>query len=235
MENGQKLLENLLRKEHISGFNRSFSAYDFSDSSLIVLSNFHDTERYKKSVLDDLGAYSQKELDIMIKRKIGYTRWEPEYRIRDDKGNLFPDLKIKDKQKYLKLEEIHSATLEEANFSIEYIGSLIGINDAYEIRIQSSSQSTIQDVARMFIEKTNLKSENMWPDPYDVPVVLLLGTESMVDFLPVTMYQQRRRKDSLNFVQRNLIKEIEERMEEDGFEKTHCLANSHFVRRCCNQ
>ena len=133
MKKGQKLLEELLRKRHISGFNRYFSAYDFSETSILVLSNLHETIPYREAVLKDLKAYA--DICVDVHKKIGFTRWRPDYRIRDDKGDLFPGIKIKDKQKYLKLEDIQSGTLREAGFATEYIRTLIGINNAYEIRI----------------------------------------------------------------------------------------------------
>src|SRR3989338_862129 len=233
MKKGQRLLEALLRKDHISGFNRPFSAYDFSETSILVLSNLHETIPYREAVLKDLKAYA--DICVDVHKKIGFTRWRPDYRIRDDKGDLFPGIKIKDKQKYLKLEDIQSGTLREAGFATEYIRTLIGINNAYEIRIESPNHNTVQCLAKMFIDRTNSLSLEPWPDDYDIPVIFLLGAETMPDFLPVTMYQQRRRRDSLNFVQKKLAQEIEKQLEGNGFEKAYCLANSLFVERCCNQ
>ncbi len=234
MKKGQIVLEELLRNESISGFNRTKNPFDFTNTSVLVLSNLHETEAYKEAVLEDLRPYLKKELDIRVNRKIGYTQWEPEYRIRDDQFRLFPGLRIKDKRRVLDLEKIKARTFEEAGFSTEYIRSLLGINDAYEIRIQSSNLPIVEELARIFIEKTSFKSANSWPDPYDVPVIFILGGMSIGGFLEITMYQQRRTKNSLNFVQRNLNKDIEKTLEENGFEQAPCLANSLFVERCCN-
>lgn len=232
MKKGQRLLEELIRKDFISGFNRSFSPFDLTNNTLIVLGNFHDTERYKQAVLRDVAAYP--EIHITVKRKKGFTKWEPGYKIRDDDGNLYPGLQIKDQRKYICLENIPTATLEEAGFSQEYIQSLIGVNDSYEIRVESKNLHVMQDLAGVFIEKTDVKAIEKWPDLYDVSVIFLLGLETMPDFLPATMYQQRKRRTSLNFIQTNLDKEKEKIVEEIGFEKAPCLANSRFIRRCCN-
>jgi len=160
-------------------------------------------------------------MSVDMKGRKGFTRWNLGYKIKDGK-------------RYLDLESIKENTLEEAGFSEEYIQSLIGINDSYEIRIESLSHRTLQELAQIFLEKTDPDS-NKWPDLYTVPVIFLLGTESIPYFLPVNMYQQRRVRDSLNFVQRGLNGNIEKILEEDGFERMNCLANSLFVERCCNQ
>lgn len=237
MKNGQKLLEILLRKRHISGFNRSFSAFDFSHNPVLVLSNLHETLPYREAVMEDLKerGYPNQEMSVDVKKRKGFTRWDLEYRIRDDEGKLLAGLRIKEKDKYLNLEEIPTGTIEEAGFSEEYVRSLIGINDAYEIRIQSSNHEAVLGLARLFLDKTNPRSPRAWPDAYGVPVVFLLGTEIIEGFTPVTMYQQRRKRDNLSFVQRNVPEDIEKVLEENGFEQGNCLANSLFVRRCCNQ
>lgn len=237
MKKGQKLLEELLRNRHISGFNRSSSAYDLSDTSVLVLSNLHETAPYREAVLEDLRkiGYPNPEINVGVKRRKGFTRWDLDYRIRDDKGKQLVGLRIKEKEKYLDLDKIPTDTLEEAGFSEEYIQSLIGINDCYEIRIQSSIPETVQGLARLFLDKTNPRYAKPWPDLYGVPVIFLLGIESTEGFTPVTMYQQKGKRNNLNFIQRNVPKEIKKILEEDGFEQANCLANSLFVRRCCDQ
>ena len=147
MKKGQKLLEMLVRKELISGFNRYISPFDLSGNSLLVLSNLHETKAYREAVQKDLKGrvHLDKETACTITKRKGFTRWDLGYRIRDDEGNLLPGLKIKEKNTYLNLEEVQTKTLEEAGFSEEYIRTLIGITDAYEIRVQCSHYNLVQD------------------------------------------------------------------------------------------
>ncbi len=231
MKKGQKVLENLLREEHISGFNRVSFPYNFSNINLIVLGNFHETEAYKQAVIEDLRK-KDSSLQLALHQKRGFTRWLPQWKIRDDKGKLFPNLKIKDKKGYICLEEIQTQTLAEAGFSEEDI--LIGINRGYELRVQSQGYKEIEELAKVFIEKTDKNSPNAWPDTYNTPIIFLFGMEHADDFLPVTMYQQKGERLSFNFIQRSLRKDREKILEEIGFEQAVCLANSQFVRECCN-
>ena len=233
MKKGQKLLEELLRNEYISGFNRIAHPFD-PYTSVLVLSNIHETTRYKKAVLQDVKE-KDPTLQIHVHKKRAFTRWLPGWRIRDDIGKVLPNLKIKDEKSYLQLENIRSRTLLEAGFSQEYLSTLIGMNKGYELRIQSSDYKLMQDLAKLFREKTDPLSSNTWPDTYETPIILLFGLENIEGFLPVTMYQKREVSRSLNFVQRNLEKEVEKQLGEDGFEQAPCLANSLFVEECCNQ
>ncbi len=176
----QRTLDKLLEEGHISGYNYFPQRLKPGLYSLI-LSNVHETQRYFEEAMHDLYSwgYPNSNTTINLRKKFSSVKWDIHYRIRDDDLKLFPSLKIRSKQEYIKLNLILCRTLEEAGFKDEEY--LIGENEGYEIALISDSVKELRINAKRFIEKSNPKEENSWHDAYKTPFILILGELSLLE------------------------------------------------------
>ena len=228
----RETLDYLLQENAITGYNYFPRKLSSRTRSRLILSNLHETDAYLADVTNYLTAlgYPNEHTSLEIRAKFASARWLPQYRIHDDFGNVYPQLKIHDDNKILTLSEIPFQTLSAAGFSKEYIQSLIGKNKGYEIVLSSRRIFEIRKLADIFLEKAYNGSLEPWTDAYSVPYILIEGcTESVPSFEEITLYRRMKGKEEYNFVALHLSQETADTLSYLGFIPRGCLVNKIFI------
>lgn len=196
----QRSLDALLEQKIISGYNY-FPTILPKESLNLTLSNYHETGAYLLGIVEELENLKLlSNTSFHLRKKEGITKWDPQFRIRDDLGNLLK-LKIRDGFKYLDLESIKFSTLKEAGFKEDYIRNLIGENQGYEVSFCSKDLESIKFLANLFLVKSDEKNENSWKDAYDTPIIIIRGKiNTDVDGFLRAIYLKYRRDYEYSFI-----------------------------------
>ena len=161
IEKIEQTLENLvtpknsLGRQIITGYNFFSKCLYIEDYAILTLSHIHTNLQYFLRVQEALQemSYPNKDVGLSRRDKRGVYKWKPKFRIRDDEGELYKDLKIKNIETgdYHNLERIPYGTLREAGFSDAEIDKLVGQDKGYEINIFLSNEEDekkIKELAR---------------------------------------------------------------------------------------
>ncbi len=243
----------------ITGFNYYSTCLEVDLAIVISLSNIHSSQDYWRSVMEDLGrmGYPNESVSISTRSKKGFFQWRPSFFIRDERGSLEANLRIKniDTGEYLDLEGISYRTLKEAGYS-EAV-KLIAENEGYEINTLTSIEEDLRRLAAEFLRKSsdtlfNEDGEQVvetegerqerapWPGASNVPVLIVSGNVSRFVDLPgfqkVDLFRfQNEEIGEYLFVmhkQTELLRRSEEYnpLRGFGFREEVCLANSCFIK-----
>lgn len=235
MKNIQRKLDDLLDQEIITGYNYFPQDLKLRHYSLI-LSNVHETQRYFEEAIHDLYSwgYPDSNITINLRKKFSLVKWDISYRIRDDKLNLFPRLKIRHKRNYLQLDKIHYKTLEEAGFKVEE--PLIGETEGYEIALLSDSVEELKVNAKRFIQKSNPNEKDSWHDAYVTPFILILGElnnlKSPIEgFSEAQICKRNLFNREYSFVYEKIDPIVTEELISLRYKFFPCLVNNAFLKK----
>ncbi|HLD05882.1 MAG TPA: hypothetical protein VJG90_09260 [Candidatus Nanoarchaeia archaeon] len=250
----------------ITGFNYHPVCLEMGAITAISLSNIHSSQVYLKEVMADLNrmGYPNVEVSVSTRDKRGYFRWRPNFFIRDEKGVLEENLRIKDIEtgEYLDLDGIPHRTLCNAGYSEEEIARLVAENGGYEIDILSSVPEHIRRMAGEFLKKSafelyddtgelisEMESERNtrgpWPDAWETPILIIGGNLSQMQGLPgfheahLFRFQGSEIGEFLFVTHKEIevLRSNEEynRLIELGFREELCLGNTRFIKECVDK
>lgn len=137
MKSPKHTLEELLEQRIITGYNVFDKPLEMKGYTFIF-SNLHETIAYLEDVEKDLKTLGYK-LPLVTRNRNTSFEWKPDYIIRDNDGDIFKNLCIREKKKYLDLNKYKEKTLVQSGLSEEYCQKLIGENKGYEIVLFSES------------------------------------------------------------------------------------------------
>ena len=207
IEKIEQTLENLvtpknsLGRQIITGYNFFSKCLYIEDYAILTLSHIHTNLQYFLRVQEALQemSYPNKDVGLSRRDKRGVYKWKPKFRIRDDEGELYKDLKIKNIETgdYHNLERIPYGTLREAGFSDAEIDKLVGQDKGYEINIFLSNEEDLLKLAQEFIRRSSeylvdeegnivfetseeLRQRDPWPGSYETPVIVIGGDLSRI-------------------------------------------------------
>jgi len=168
------------------------------------LSNNHETDNYLASVIKCLESegYPNDSTSLYVRKKISTTVWDPTYRIRDNNGNLFPDLKVWKAGSPLNLNLFPYTTLAEAGLTVQ--DQLVGDTKGYQIEIGSERWDEIKRIAAIFDRKSYLLAPGAWPDAYQEPCIIIYAcNKEVVPIAPfkfAAFFRYRNNSEELSFV-----------------------------------
>ncbi len=242
----------------ISGYNW-YNELAKSDR-IITFSNIHTSDAYMQAMLKDLErlGYASQSILEYIREKGGAFFWDPAYRIRDDKENLLPNLKIKDirTNRYVNLMSYIKPLSEYLEF-INCKGFLLAEDQGWELDMPFKSKGELVDLVNLFLmksgehiydEKGEIVEEsdeekrlrNPWDDAYIIPV-LIVGEKALkyADELP--QFDQATKicliedNNEISFIIHKDIDRLRnlshyEQLKKLGFSEEICLGNKPFLR-----
>ncbi|MDP3728866.1 MAG: hypothetical protein Q8R18_05455 [bacterium] len=224
MRDPKKTLEELLEKRVITGYN-IFDRPLERQTYTFILSNLHETGAYMEDVEKDLKSQGYSHfVPFSIRNRDTVFHWKPNYNIRDSRGNLWINLRIRDKNNYLDLGRYAGKTLPQSGVSEEYCRQLVGETKGYEIALFSDEREEIVNLASLFIIKS-IEGLFSWRDAYDTPFILIEGLdEDLEGFERVKGYSLFKEGKECFFISRE---EIPENLRADFVQKT-CFVNQSF-------
>lgn len=213
----------------------------------------HETEAYKKEMIRDLEKlkYTRNFLNNCIRNKASIFLYQAHFQIRDSKGKVFANLKIKDRTSntYVDLRK-YSRTLENYPEFKDAEGNLIAENlKGWEINLPFSKQEELLKVVNLFVKKTNLllytssRTQKIkykpWRDAYKIPVLLvgavaLQYREKLPDFREATRLILKEKNNEISFVINKRLEILRKLphynfLQTLGFIEEQCLANQQFI------
>ncbi|MBI4154776.1 hypothetical protein HY498_01680 [Candidatus Woesearchaeota archaeon] len=223
---------------------------------VITLSHIHETETYKQDMVNDLEelGYSPKFTLAHIRSKAGAFLWDPEFRIRDDLGDVFPGLGIRDLRTnfYLNLEKYKKQFLSAYSQFKDCKGKLVAEDQGWELNIPFNNRTELISLINLFLirsakfifdeKNTKINEEEVhrsWRDAYETPV-LLLGEmalrykNELPYFDQVTKLSLIEGSNEISFVIHKNIKRLKKLKQYGdlmylGFGEEVCLANKKFI------
>ena len=168
--------------------------YNFS------LSNFHETEAYLEDVIRDINSLNL-SVNIQIRDRQTAFRWKSKHRFRDDNNEIYPNIKIRNKEEIINLEAIEAQTFIEAKYSPEFCANLICENKSYEINITCNLQEEIFQLAYFFEEHSLIGNLNAWRDAYETPAIIIEGQELKIEgFEEIFLFRKRTSSFEASFL-----------------------------------
>jgi hypothetical protein len=244
----------------ISGYNYYPRIASVNSNKILTFSNMHETKDYFASMMKDIlsSGYPNDYVLMQVRDKYGTYRWEPNFRFRDDKGKVYPDLRIKDTRnnKYVDFSIIPFASFEEAGYTATEVSDFSGENKGWEINIGCDLVKDIIKLASLFVSKSSIlpfdkngmpKPETLedkeirdpWPDAYDTPVLIIGGDinqirEKVSSFIPAKIIRLEKDNKELSFIINSNFEKLKRIKEYDslielGFKEEDCLANLPFI------
>lgn len=227
--------------------------------SVITFSNIHETEAYKKGMLRDLEklGYTSRFVLEHIREKAGAFLHELEFRIRDDKGNLLPGLKIRDitTGHYIELNEFSDSLINHPQFD-DKEGSLVAEDQGWELGVPFKTKKELFGLVDLFLKKSGIfvydkygkqveeteeevRLRSPWADAYETPV-LLLGenalryADSLPQFIQAIKLVLRENSNEISFVIHKNIDMLRKlphygNLLSFGFKEELCLGNKPFI------
>lgn len=227
---------------------------------VITFSNIHETEEYKKDMIQDLVAEGYDAQMIMkhIRKKAGAFLWKPKFRLHKDGGSLLPGLRIKDivTGEYVDLSKFDKPLINYQEFSNKY-GSLIGEDQGWEAVIPFNSEIELLKLITLFLKKSgthiydevgNERSETEierkirrpWTDAYDTPI-LILGEKAVAHKNKLPEFEEAvklclvENNNEFSFVIHNNWDRLTnsahyQTLLRCGFNKEPCLCNKPFLK-----
>lgn len=252
-------LDSLLMSSIITGYNW-YNAVPRTNR-VVTFSHLHQTEAYKKAMLNDLVAlgYSKRRILGNIREKSSAFLHEPHFSIRDEKGNLFPSLRILDVRtgQYIDLEKYRQPLIKYPEF--EGADFMLRREDAgWQLDMPFSTKAELFQLVGLFTQKSaaslyddqgqkiqetpgQKRRRGPWPGAYEVPV-LILGAKAMryVEELcgfhrakKLTLIENRNEISFIIHEKYELLKQRMEfaRLDEFGFFEEDCLGNTLFIKQ----
>lgn len=226
----------------ITGYNW-YDRLPESDMS-ITLSHQHQSEGYKQAMFFDLVKslnYQQEAISSRVRDRGTTHLWNPDYNIRDEKGDILKGLRIKDRRigQYIDLKNYNEPLDQYAEFK-DAQGWLINeLGSGWELNMPFGTEEELMRLADLFLRKSYRETVNHWLDAYKVPVILL-GEEAVVHreklsgFIQATKITLAEGGNEISFVihkNLELLKSMEqfELLKSFGFKFQECLANKIFI------
>lgn len=250
----------------ISGYNYYPKIAYFENCKILTFSNMHETQDYFAFMMRDLLAYGYPNDGVLmqLRDKYGVYRWELDFNFRNDEGEVYPDLKIKNIKsgKYIDLIQIIPTTLEEAGYAKKEAKNLIGENKGWEINIGCDKIEDIIEIANLFTKKAYKFPFNKygiflpeteeekdirkpWADAYETPVLIIGGDivqikDKISSFIPAKLIRWQKENAELNFIVNNAFEKLKNLSEYQdlinlGFKEEDCLANLPFILQYVDQ
>jgi len=249
---------NGLLRPVISGYNWYLKCSEFD--RIITFSNIHETEAYKEDMLRDMEeqGYARQTVLKQIREKAGAFIHDLEFRIRDDKDNLLPGLRIKDVRtgKYVELKKYSKPLINYPEFKNSE-GDLIDEDQGWELDMPFKGKKELLNLVNLFLKKSGKhiydakgniiretneeqKSRAPWSDAYKVPVLLLGKTalkyvNRLPQFIPVTKFALKENGNEISFIIHNNLKYLKslnhyECLRQFDFVEEECLGNKPFIK-----
>lgn len=250
----------------ISGYNYYPKVVRFDNIEILTFSHSHETSDYLLAMFGDLRklGYPSDNVLMQLRNKYGSYRWENRFRFRDDKGDVYPNLKIRDTKtnQYVDLQEIPFQTLEEAGYDEKTVQNYVGEDKGWEINIGCDYEEDILKLAKLFTQKSSdfpfdqegfPKVETVeerllrspWPGPHETPILIIGGNIKRLSariplFIPAKKIECEFNDKELSFIIHNKYQKLCNLPEyvlllDLGFEEEDCLANIPFIQRYVDQ
>jgi len=224
----------------ISGYNY-YSRQSPYDSS-IVFSHIHATDDYKRDMFKDLRKIGCAD-EASIREKTGIYLWKPKYIIRDDQGDVLPELRIRDLRtdEYVPLDKFVKP-LKEYPAYVNADGFLFAEDRGWQLDLPFISKSQVLMISQLFSEKSSHYSEDHWSDAYETPVLLFgYAVEEYVgelpDFVPAVRFILEENDNEISFIIRKNFEKLRnlsyyEELLQFGFKEKLCFGNKLFIEEC---
>ena len=224
----------------------------------VLFSNIHETEAYKLDMLRDLTGlgYIAGEVLKFIRGKVGVFIHDPEFRIRNDQGEILQGLKIRDIRtgEYLDLGKF-ATDLSDPKLESD-IAYFIDEDVGWELNIPFNDKKELKKIIALFLRKSGASNYNKrgikvsetekekklrapWSDAYGIPILIIgekaLKYRDLPLFTPATKISLKENNNEISFIiNRNLerLRKIPQYaiLTDLGFCEEKCLGNKPFIR-----
>ena len=246
----------------ITGYN--WYSHLVESDRVIIFSHIHETEDYKQDMLRDLKVmgYDPQTVLKQIRDKTGAFLWNPEYRIRDDKGNVLNGLKIKDMRtgQYINLNEYDRPLKKYPQYATSK-GHLVAENRGWELDIPFNTKTELRRLVDLFLRKSGLfiydengveilesdkerKARAHWSDAYETPL-LVLGKAALEYAADLPHFDQATKTsliendNEIGFIIHKKLGFLRtilhyEQLKRLGFQEEVCMGNKPFLKSIDN-